>query len=140
MNLTNSPARRYSPGLQVEQLISKLAQDETGKRQHYRPIYSLHKWWARRPGTLFRSIILLATHPELRETLLQTDAQGNLKPNAPYFCDYNLNDHIILDPFMGGGTTCETLLPAAVREVQKPRWAGCHALHSAGACWGNPGE
>lgn len=105
MNLTNSSARRYSPSLQVEQLISKLAQDETGKRQHYRPIYSLHKWWARRPGTLFRSIILLATHPELRETLLQTDAQGNLKPNAPYFCDYNLNDHIILDPFMGGGTT-----------------------------------
>lgn len=44
-----------------EWVISKLAQDETGKRQHYRPIYSLHKWWARRPGTLFRSILLLAT-------------------------------------------------------------------------------
>ncbi|MFN4033592.1 MAG: DNA methyltransferase [Fimbriimonadales bacterium] len=104
-NLMSSSERRYAPSLPVEQLISKLAQDETGKRQHYRPIYSLHKWWARRPGTLFRSIILLATHPELRETLLQIDAQGNLKPNAPYFCDYNLDNYVILDPFMGGGTT-----------------------------------
>jgi len=97
--------RREAPSLQVEQLISKLAQDETGKRQHYRPIYSLHKWWARRPGTLFRAIILLATHPELRETLLRTNAQGDLEPNSPYFHDHNLDRWIILDPFMGGGTT-----------------------------------
>lgn len=102
---TSSPAHRYAPSLSVEQLISKLAQDETGKRQHYRPIYSLHKWWARRPGTLFRSIILLATHPELRETLLQTNAQGELEPNAPYFQDHHLSQWTILDPFMGGGTT-----------------------------------
>lgn len=105
LSQTSSHERRYAPSLSVEQLISKLAQDETGKRQHYRPIYSLHKWWARRPGTLFRSIILLAIHPELRETLLQTNAQGELEPNAPYFRDYNLDDWIILDPFMGGGTT-----------------------------------
>ena len=44
--------------LKAEQIIIKLSQDETGKRQYYRPVYSLHKWWARRPGTLFRSIII----------------------------------------------------------------------------------
>ncbi len=59
-----SEQARLVPSLQVEQLISKLSKDETGKRQHYRPIYSLHKWWARRPGTLFRAIILLATQPD----------------------------------------------------------------------------
>ncbi|MCS7208256.1 MAG: DNA methyltransferase [Fimbriimonadales bacterium] len=91
--------------MEVEQLISKLAQDETGKRQHYRPIYSLHKWWARRPGTLFRAILLLATHPELRGTLLANNALGDLDPSAPHFQNHNLSDWIILDPFMGGGTT-----------------------------------
>ncbi|MGQ9487951.1 MAG: DUF1156 domain-containing protein [Armatimonadota bacterium] len=58
-------SKRFVPNLIVEKAISKLAQDETGKRQYYRPIYSLHKWWARRPGTLFRAVILLAT---LRES------------------------------------------------------------------------
>lgn len=96
---------RLAPSLEVEQLISKLAQDETGKRQHYRPIYSLHKWWARRPGTLFRAILLLATHPELRDTLLANNVLGELDSNSPYFRDYALNDRIVLDPFMGGGTT-----------------------------------
>ncbi|MFN4034099.1 MAG: DUF1156 domain-containing protein [Fimbriimonadales bacterium] len=141
MNPTSSPTRRYAPSLQVEQLISKLAQDEAGKRQHYRPIYSLHKWWARRPGALFRAMILLATHPELRETLLQTDAQVNLKPKAPYFCDYNLDDYIILDPFMGGGTTlveanrmgARTVgcaLPAAQVVIGRPRRSGSSVRYS----------
>jgi hypothetical protein len=76
---------RLAPSLQVEQLISKLSQDETGKRQHYRPIYSLHKWWARRPGSLFRAIILLATQPELRERLLRLNPLGDLDVHAPYF-------------------------------------------------------
>ena len=98
-------APRFVGDLSTEQFISKLAQDETGKRQHYRPIYSLHKWWARRPGTLFRSIILLATRPELRESLFQTDAAGNLSSKSAYFSMHSLNDLIILDPFMGGGTT-----------------------------------
>lgn len=104
-NQTSHCEGRLSPSLQVEQLISKLAQDETGKRQHYRPIYSLHKWWARRPGTLFRAILLLATHPELRDTLLANNTLGEIDPNAPYFRDYALNRWIVLDPFMGGGTT-----------------------------------
>jgi len=96
---------RFVPNLVVEQAISKLAQDETGKRQYYRPIYSLHKWWARRPGTLFRAIVLLATRPELRNHLLRLDPQGNIDPRSPYFADHDLSDWVILDPFMGGGAT-----------------------------------
>lgn len=37
-------SQRFVPNLTIEQAISKLAQDETGKRQYYRPIYSIHKW------------------------------------------------------------------------------------------------
>jgi putative DNA methylase len=96
---------RFVPNLQVEEAISRLAQDETGKRQYYRPVYSLHKWWARRPGTLFRAIILLATCPELREQLLQIDAQDDIDARSRFFADHDLSKWIIFDPFMGGGTT-----------------------------------
>jgi putative DNA methylase len=104
-SLTRSDGDRLAPSLQVEQLVSKLSQDETGKRQHYRPIYSLHKWWARRPGSLFRAIILLATQPELRERLLRLNPLGDLDVHAPYFASHDLSQWVILDPFMGGGTT-----------------------------------
>jgi hypothetical protein len=104
-SLTRSDGDRLAPSLQVEQLVSKLSQDETGKRQHYRPIYSLHKWWARRPGTLFRAIILLATQPDLRDRLLRLNPLGDLDVHAPYFASHDLSQWVILDPFMGGGTT-----------------------------------
>jgi hypothetical protein len=104
-SLTRSDGDRLAPSLQVEQLVSKLSQDETGKRQHYRPIYSLHKWWARRPGSLFRAIILLATQPDLRDRLLRLNPLGDLDVHAPYFASHDLSQWVILDPFMGGGTT-----------------------------------
>ncbi|MDM8550410.1 DNA methyltransferase [Desulfobacterales bacterium HSG2] len=83
-------------------MVSKLARDETGKRQYYRPVYSLHKWWARRPGALFRSLILLATGST---GSLFTTNSGSLSPHSEYFRSHNLEDVVILDPFMGGGTT-----------------------------------
>lgn len=86
----------------TEDVISQLAQDETGKRQYYRPIYSLHKWWARRPGALFRSILLRASDPNKG---LFSKNYGLLSHNSNYFQDHNLENVIVLDPFMGGGTT-----------------------------------
>ena len=86
----------------TEDVISQLAQDETGKRQYYRPVYSLHKWWARRPGALFRSIILRASEPDKK---LFVKDYGLLSRHSHYFQDHNLDHTIILDPFMGGGTT-----------------------------------
>jgi len=85
------------------EIISKLSQDETGKRQYYRPVYSLHKWWARRPGALFRSLILSAAcrYPQL----FVRNRGGGLCTSSAYFQQHNLKDTVILDPFMGGGTT-----------------------------------
>lgn len=87
----------------TEEIISQLAQDETGKRQYYRPVYSLHKWWARRPGALFRSILLRACRPTAQ--LFGPSENGSFASTSDYFADHNLNEIIILDPFMGGGTT-----------------------------------
>lgn len=87
----------------TEDTISQLAQDETGKRQYYRPIYSLHKWWARRPGALFRAIILRATRPDAK--LFASNTNGSFFQKSDYFADHDLDNITILDPFMGGGTT-----------------------------------
>ncbi len=87
----------------TENWVSKLAQDETGKRQYYRPVYSLHKWWARRPGALFRAIILRANEPD--KSLFTINYDGSLSRSSEYFNDHNFEDVIILDPFIGGGTT-----------------------------------
>jgi len=89
----------------VVALLDRLVQDETRKRQYYRPIYSVHKWWARRPGALFRALVLLAARPHLADGLLLPGHDGSPSPLSPYFQGHNLEDVIILDPFMGGGTT-----------------------------------
>lgn len=60
------------------------------------PIYRMHKWWARRLGSVFRMIILSAF------------MDGNHDPKdvwTKYALGTNLDGKIVLDPFMGGGTT-----------------------------------
>src|SRR3954454_4942502 len=70
--------------------IADLALREKQVQQSYRPIIAVHKWFARRPGTLFRGLALEeVVHQQLAEH---------------YFCAHDL-DGVVLDPFMGGGTT-----------------------------------
>jgi adenine-specific DNA methylase len=70
--------------------IAGLALREKQIQQDYRPIIAVHKWFARRPGTLFRGLILseFAQKP-LHETFYHSN---------------HLSDLRIADPFMGGGT------------------------------------
>lgn len=89
-------------GFLTEETINKLAQEEVGKRQYYRPIYSIHKWWARRPGALFRAMILMAA-TNGKKNLFDTSSD-NLQKSF-YYQDHDLSDWVVLDPFMGGGTT-----------------------------------
>ena len=71
-------------------LIAELALREKQIQQNYRPIIGVHKWFARRPGTLFRGLILA----EFGKGRLQ-DA---------FFRSNDLSGTRIADPFMGGGT------------------------------------
>ncbi|MBD3408240.1 MAG: hypothetical protein GF411_19110 [Candidatus Lokiarchaeota archaeon] len=91
------------PDQKMMRTISKLVQDETGKRQYYRPIYSLHKWWARRAGSHFRSLILLATTN--CQNLFVRENGNLLTDESNYFQNHDLSQIVIFDPFMGGGTT-----------------------------------
>lgn len=70
--------------------VARLALREKQVQQSYRPIISIHKWFARRPGTLFRSLLLSEFG------------------HAPLADDYWKGQRLsgtIADPFMGGGTT-----------------------------------
>ena len=83
--------------------INRIAEKEsTGfGRRHYRPVYTMHKWWARRLGSVFRAIILY--------TLADEQIEGwNLDPHSLweyYSQDVKIPGKVILDPMMGGGTT-----------------------------------
>lgn len=71
-------------------LIATLALREKQIQQNYRPIIAVHKWFARRPGTLFRALTL---------------AEFGDAPIADIF--FRANDfpgRALADPFMGGGT------------------------------------
>lgn len=71
--------------------VAGLALREKQIQQNYRPVIAVHKWFARRPGTLFRSLILSEfTERPIHETFYQSQ---------------NLKEFRVFDPFMGGGTT-----------------------------------
>lgn len=72
-----------------------------------KPIYQIHKWWARRMGSIFRMLIL-AAFTEWDESLSPEENQKRLWER--FYSKNELKNKegkppIILDPFMGGGTT-----------------------------------
>lgn len=71
-------------------LVAGLALREKQIQQNYRPIIAVHKWFARRPGTLFRALAL---------------AEFGDAPLADlYFKANDFAGRKVADPFMGGGT------------------------------------
>jgi putative DNA methylase len=72
-----------------ETYVANLAAREKQSQQHYRPVIGVHKWFARRPGSLFRALILAEMGIDHSE---QASLQG-----------HELSG-VCLDPFMGGGT------------------------------------
>ena len=84
--------------LREEEPIRSLAKIESQRRQFYRPIYSLHRYWARRPGVLFRAIALTLFRNEHIFKGAKIDQQIYYQSN-----DLSKDDLIVIDPFMGGG-------------------------------------
>ena len=71
-------------------LIAAMALREKQSQQNYRPIIGVHKWFARRPGTLFRGLIL--------------SEFGKGRLGDVFFHANDFPGLQIADPFMGGGT------------------------------------
>jgi hypothetical protein len=70
--------------------LANLALREKQIQQNYRPVIAVHKWFARRPGTLFRGL------------LLSEFGSGDLQES--FYQPSSLNGITVADPFMGGGT------------------------------------
>jgi len=85
--------------------LSLIAEQESWRKEVYRPVYYLHKWWARRLGSVFRGIILGA---QLEDT---DDFWSRF---------YGANDFshtVIFDPFMGSGVTVGEAIKLGCRAI-----------------------
>ncbi|MUW14268.1 DUF1156 domain-containing protein [Halorubrum sp. CBA1125] len=126
---TDLPIER---GFPIER-VNELAEREGRAKMYYRPIYTMHKWWARRLGCVFRAISLysLLDDPDAvdvfepgnsGETLTSWNEDGSLEMDIAsiidridmsdpeslwqlYPKDVRVENKKVLDPFMGGGTS-----------------------------------
>ena len=88
-----APKRAIEEGFPIVE-INRLAEPE---RNAFKPIYQMHKWFARRASCVFRAILLGALKPA------GTDIMEEFYKDHTH--DPDTNGKVILDPFMGGGTT-----------------------------------
>lgn len=73
--------------------ISQIAEQESWRKEINRPIYHIHKWWATRLGSVFRGIALAALSKPGTNTWRR------------FYETHDLAGKVVLDPFMGSGTT-----------------------------------
>ncbi len=91
-------------------LVEKIAKVESQRRQFYRPVYSIHKSWARRPGSTFRALGL-AYFSDLPLFSSTENEEGS------FYKNHNFSDTIMLDPFCGGGTSLVELNRLGVKSI-----------------------
>lgn len=75
--------------------LDKLAELESFRKEVHRPMNYIHKWWAKRLGSVFKAIITGAL------------AEGEWPDQKNLF---DANSKVVLDPFMGSGTTISEAL------------------------------
>ena len=85
--------------------ISELAQQESWRKEVNRPLYHIHKWWARRLGSVFRAITLGAL----------VDSDTDIWER--FYKRHDLSGKVVLDPFMGSGTTLGEALKLGARAI-----------------------
>jgi len=125
------PSLPIEDGFPIER-VNEIAEKESRAKQWYRPLYTMHKWWARRPGCLFRAISLyslldentdpkevsvyepgenqtLGSNATSAEELVDAIGQTTIEDPEPLWeffpKDVRIDDKKVLDPFMGGGTS-----------------------------------
>ncbi len=75
------------------EFVSELAEMESWRKEVHRPIYHIHKWWAKRLGSVFRAILLGSVLPETE------------KLEEVFYRSHDFSNLTVFDPFMGSGTT-----------------------------------
>jgi putative DNA methylase len=93
----NSANRSYRTLLERSLPFRELSELAYAERRAGSDVYGLHRWWARRPGSVFRGLLLAASLPDdvtHREYWSRFASSGG-----------DLDGLRVHDPFMGTGTT-----------------------------------
>ena len=85
--------------------LSLIAERESWRKEIYRPIYHVHKWWARRLGSVFRGILIGSLIPKGADVL------------EHFYWPVRFPDTVVFDPFMGSGTTLGETLKLGGRAI-----------------------
>lgn len=92
IHLQPGPCALEDDGFPFESL-SEVAEIESWRKELNRPPYYIHKWWARRLGTVFRAMVIGAFAPKGANLL------------DLFYQPTRIWKAVVFDPFMGSGTT-----------------------------------
>jgi len=87
------------------EVLSDIAEVESWRKEINRPLSYIHKWWAKRLGSVFRAIVL-ATFAPAGSDILKLFYERTRVP-----------DVVVFDPFMGSGTTIVEALKLGARAI-----------------------
>lgn len=85
--------------------LSKIAEQESWRKEVYRPAYYIHKWWARRLGTVFRGIILGSCIDDTVDFW------------SRFYGPNDFSNITVFDPFMGSGVTVGEAIKLGCRVI-----------------------
>jgi len=85
--------------------LSVVAEHESWRKEVYRPVYYLHKWWARRLGSVFRGILLSSCLEDSEDFWDR------------FYGVNNFDTTTVFDPFMGSGVTVGEAMKLGCRAV-----------------------
>lgn len=74
------------------EFLSIIGERESWRKEVHRPVYHVHKWWAKRLGSVFRGILLGCALPSDADLLTE------------FYRTHSL-PQTVFDPFLGSGTT-----------------------------------
>lgn len=81
--------------------LGRVAEYESWRKERHRPATYVHKWWARRLGSVFREVLVKS-------------ANGPVRGRAP---QDRLRGVVVYDPFAGSGTTLVEAVKLGARVV-----------------------
>lgn len=84
--------------------FSLVARHESWRKELYRPTTHIHRWWATRLGTVFRFMLIDAL-------------KGEVEDIEDFYSIHEFADKIVLDPFMGSGTTLVEALKLGTKTI-----------------------
>ena len=102
--------------------LSLVAERESWRKEVHRPIYYLHKWWARRLGSVFRGIVLSAC------------LENSENFWARFYSKNSFDSTVVFDPFMGSGVAVGEAIKlgckAVGRDINPVAYLACRAAFS----------